>query len=430
MPGAEPRTAVSTFRFGRGLLVLAVFLTGVSGCSEKYPPEVNEYLEVAWKNRKLPFVADDLVTPKGDEITSFEALKQEEYRELEVLEARLDSPEFQKLAKVFGGKSEIKEGESFKDSVRRKYATKLDNLKRKIDKAKVILTRDDVVKKALELVEGRDLLLEKEDINKACETQLEGHSVRWPFESNSTDFETKDSDTPGVYYTFSKLAKKQEVKFFVTFESRRQKQGLVSMKQGLVDAVVGTMTQAGTLINKEYSFREGDRIDRIDMSVFITIRVSEFKDRDPEFEPPEMLEMMFKYLKDYYSANHVTPEHKEFTNLLPISDGTCNPVNTPAAVERKGRPYASTEANWAADCWRQIRTSLEGPLYYDYHYRTQGAGEPGSEVAIWAEGDIDGDGKKAVWWVKASIDKNGEFVGSNKAIKSTEVGGPASEAVK
>ena len=156
--------------------------------------------------------------------------------------------------------------------------------------------------------------------------------------------------------------------------------------------------------------------------------------RSRESEAKENLSKIFKDIKDYYQSNHVDSRHMEFTDVMP--DGgkgafpvQCDQSNAPAFTMRDGNNYIPATSAWDDTCWRQIRFAIEEPIYYDYHYRISGKGDPGSKVVAWAVADLDTDGIPAYWYVNASIQSDSTYAGGKMATKATAIDGPRDEDV-
>jgi len=149
--------------------------------------------------------------------------------------------------------------------------------------------------------------------------------------------------------------------------------------------------------------------------------------RSREAESRESLTRIFELLKDYYGRVHVDSTHTGFSNRLPIN-GVCNQANFPP-LHRNGTNYVPSTDAWLGDCWADLPFAITQPMYYDYHYQTNGWGDPGDDIVAWAIADLDRDGTAAYWYVNASIQSDSIFGGGKMATKASAVNGTKDESV-
>ena len=142
--------------------------------------------------------------------------------------------------------------------------------------------------------------------------------------------------------------------------------------------------------------------------------------RARESEPKEILSKVFKNLKDYYDRQHVSSAHVAFSNTFPI-DGICHQANYPPLATRHGGNYVVDPDAFGDLCWTKLHFKVTENLYFDYHYATNGWGDPGDHAWSWAVADLDIDTTPAYWYVNASIQTNGNFGGGKMATKATGI---------
>ena len=144
--------------------------------------------------------------------------------------------------------------------------------------------------------------------------------------------------------------------------------------------------------------------------------------RARESESKEILAKIYKNLKDYYTRVHVDSRHTSFSNTFP-HDGDCHQAGYPPIAQRHGNNYLISGTAFDAECWRRLHFKVTENLYYDYHYETNGWGDPDDHVWAWSVGDLDIDTTPAYWYVNASIQTDGRFGGGKMATKATSING-------
>ena len=161
--------------------------------------------------------------------------------------------------------------------------------------------------------------------------------------------------------------------------------------------------------------------------------------RSRESEAKENLAKIFKDMKDYYNSVHVDSRHIEFSQVWPdgVSCGgvggacnavQCNQVGFPA-LPRNGTNYVPATNAWDACCWSQLGFSISEPIYFDYHWQTNGCGGVGDDMVGWSIADLDQDTTSQFWYVNSSIETDGAYGGGKMATKSNGVNLPRAEDV-
>jgi len=161
------------------------------------------------------------------------------------------------------------------------------------------------------------------------------------------------------------------------------------------------------------------------MSILAAVAIPSFIKylrRARETETKEILAKIYKNLKDYYTRVHVDSRHTSFSNTFP-TDGVCHQVGYPTTNIRHGNNYIVATNAFDASCWTRLHFKVTENLYYDYHYETDGWGDPDDHAWAWAVGDLDIDTTPVYWYVNASIQIDGRFAGGKMATKSTSING-------
>jgi type II secretory pathway pseudopilin PulG len=95
-----------------------------------------------------------------------------------------------------------------------------------------------------------------------------------------------------------------------------------------------------------------------------------------------------------------TPDNAHAMRHFPASSTASVPPNVESI---RGKKYQSTQADWAASPWRELRFSIPQPQYYAYSYVSEGAGATAKATAF-ARGDLDSDGNVATYSITVTPD--------------------------
>jgi len=150
----------------------------------------------------------------------------------------------------------------------------------------------------------------------------------------------------------------------------------------------------------------------------------QYTKRARETEAKEYVGRIVRDLRDFHESEHVAADGSVTTGAFPVAPGQCDQAGYPPAFERMGNHYLPSADAWDAPCWKALRFLTSEPLYYDYHYKVEGNGGPGTVVMVWAEADLDTDGQIAIWYSEGAVDQDGLFSISRMPSKSDSLGGP------
>jgi type IV pilus assembly protein PilA len=125
-------------------------------------------------------------------------------------------------------------------------------------------------------------------------------------------------------------------------------------------------------------------------------------------EAASSLNSLAKAAADYYNTSDATqpvgatPEAVHAMRHFPPSARVPVPEDDKSL---RGQRYQSSQAEWLASPWRELRFSIVPPQSYRYDFHSEGAGST-AKATITAQGDLDGDGQPSLYSITITPDES------------------------
>lgn len=206
----------------------------ILSCGRPNVKEVDEYVTLLWKNKDIA-AFDTSISSIGD-------LRKSEYKEVDTLIAGFKSGVIQGLRAVFGTPTTAKTADEF---VRQEYASKIQELEKelsdismKASKAKIVNSKDDFRAFVVKTIEGKDFLIQKEQLDSSLNDGLQYTTVDWAITDTDTGFNATDYGG-GVSFSTLQIG---DTDIDVCLYSKN-KDALIKIKNGELNHFKGTITK-------------------------------------------------------------------------------------------------------------------------------------------------------------------------------------------